>query len=220
MNLGKCLACLMMILTTQAWAADKLPAAEHHSHHSHFGMQLDSDGAVMNANSKQLPHGCDRISAEQDFTVHVGQKHAQDPGMVFGMSMQEVHVKPCSRITITLVNDDAIRHQWMVHGLPKYLYPTGMFHLEASGGTERTGTFIVPPEPRNYLVHCDIAQHMEKGMRAQLVVGAGSGNLWAVNGVSDPFIRSSYFPQTPWLWFISLIVLLACAFVARRLTIR
>ena len=66
----------------------------------------------------------------------------------------------------------------MVHGLPKYLYPAGMFHVEASGGRTRTGTFIVPGEDRNFLIHCDIAQHMEKGMRGQLVVGKGSGEMF------------------------------------------
>ena len=92
-------------------------------------------------------------------------------------------------------NEDAVRHQWMVHGLPNYLYPMGMFHIEASGGQTVRGTFIVPAEDRTYLIHCDMAQHMEKGMRGQLVVGAGSGNLWGVPGVSDWFYRADYFPQ-------------------------
>jgi hypothetical protein len=83
----------------------------------------------------------------------------------------------------------------MVHGLPKYLYPAGMFHLEAMGGHSVTGTFIVPVEDKNYLIHCDLAQHMEKGMRGQLVVGKGSGDLWAVNGISDAFIRFPYLPN-------------------------
>ena len=54
----------------------------------------------------------------------------------------------------------------MVHGLPRYLYPGGMFHLEANGGDSQTGTFIVPSDARTYLVHCDLPQHMEKGMKA------------------------------------------------------
>ena len=111
------------------------------------------------------------------------------------MSQHEVRVEPCSRVTVTFVNEDDIRHQWMVHGLPKYLYPTGMFHIEAMGGQRQTGTFIVPAESRNYLIHCDMAQHMEKGMRGQLVVGRGSGNLWGIAGISDAFYRSSYLPS-------------------------
>jgi len=56
----------------------------------------------------------------------------------------------------------------------------------------------VPSDDKTYLVHCDIAQHMEKGMKAELVVGRGSGDLWAVPGVSAPFNRASYGPRHAW----------------------
>ena len=76
----------------------------------------------------------------------------------------------------------------MLHGLPKYLYPQGMFHMELNGRGQTTGSFIVPSDDRTYLVHCDIPQHTEKGMKAQLKVGKGSGNLDSVPGVSgDPY---------------------------------
>ncbi|NNF16423.1 MAG: multicopper oxidase domain-containing protein, partial [Gammaproteobacteria bacterium] len=58
----------------------------------------------------------------------------------------------------------------------------------------KTGTFIVPGEHQTYLVHCDIAQHMEKGMKGQLVVGRGSGDLWSIPGVSNAFNAESYLP--------------------------
>lgn len=165
-------------------------AAQHEGHH---GMTMDRAGIVMNANHDRLPRGCDELSGEERFTIHAGSEYAREqPGIIFGMSRHEVQVPPCSRVTIRFVNDDQVRHQWMVHGLPKYLYPAGMFHIEAMGGHEQTGTFIVPPEDRTYLIHCDLAQHMEKGMRGQLVVGEGSGDLWAVPGVTDTFNRSPY----------------------------
>jgi hypothetical protein len=94
----------------------------------------------------------------------------------------------------------------MVHGLPKYLYPAGMFHIEASGGQSRTGTFIVPGDDQTFLIHCDMTQHMEKGMRGQLVVGAGSGDLWAVEGISDQFYRSSYLPSNTVLMVVSVLI--------------
>ena len=74
-----------------------------------------------------------------------------------------------------------------------------MFHIEANGGQSMTGTFIVPADDRTYLLHCDISQHMEKGMKGQLVVGRGSGDLWSVKGVSDAFERDTrdYLPK--WL---------------------
>ncbi len=168
---------------------------ERHSGRHDHGMTVDAAGVVMNENRDTLPRGCDAISVDHEFTIHAGRKYADGaPGMIFGMSEHEVRVKPCSRITVTFVNEDEVRHQWMVHGLPKYLYPAGMFHIEAMGGHSKTGTFIVPGEEKNYLIHCDMAQHMEKGMRGQIVVGRGGGNLWGVRDVSDSFLRASYFP--------------------------
>ena len=183
-----------------------------HSKHSGHRMALDPAGVVMNQNHDKLPRDCSEISGDYEFTIHAGRKYAADfPGMIFGMSQYEVHVQPCSRITISFVNEDSVRHQWMVHGLPKYLYPAGMFHIEASGGYSKTGTFIVPGDDRNYLVHCDMAQHMEKGMRGQLVVGKGSGDLWGVPGVSDDFYRFNYLPGYASLLGLLVLVL---AFVA------
>ena len=67
-----------------------------------------------------------------------------------------------------------------------------MFHIEAMGEQTQKGVFIVPPEDKTYLIHCDMAQHMEKGMRGQLVVGKGSGDLWSVPGISADYFRFPY----------------------------
>lgn len=165
-------------------------------HSQHHDMQVSSTGVVMNENTDVLPRGCDAISTEYEFTVEAGREFASNaPGTIFGMNVHEWRVEPCSKITVTFVNRDEVRHQWMVHGLPKYLYPTGMFHIETMGGQSQAGTFIVPGDDRNYLVHCDMAQHMEKGMRGQLVVGRGGGDLWGVTGITDAFYRFSYLPK-------------------------
>ena len=161
--------------------------------HSDHEMAVGKTGVVMNENRDTLPRGCTDISREHSLTIHAGREYAdQLHGMMFGMSEHEVRVEPCSRVEITFVNDDGIRHQWMVHGLPKYLYPAGMFHIEAMGEQTQKGVFIVPPEDKTYLIHCDMAQHMEKGMRGQLVVGKGSGDLWSVPGISDDYYRFPY----------------------------
>lgn len=183
-----------------------------HSGHEHHQMAVNPAGVVMNENRDTLPRGCEQVSRDYAFTIQAGRAYALDiPGMIFGMSQHEVRVEPCGRIEITFENEDEVRHQWMVHGLPNYLYPAGMFHIEANGGERMTGTFIVPPDDRTYLVHCDMAQHMEKGMRGQLVVGKGSGNLWGVPGVSDDFYRSSYLPANASLLAV---VAAALAFLA------
>jgi hypothetical protein len=156
-----------------ATAAAPALALAQHDMMQHDVMQ--HGGMVMNANADMLPRDCESISTEHEFTVHAGAEYAADfPGMTFGYSQTEFFVEPCSRVTVTFINDDEVRHQWMVHGLPRYLYPGGMFHLEANGGASQTGSFIVPSDDRTYLVHCDLTQHMEKGMKAQLVVGRGS----------------------------------------------
>jgi hypothetical protein len=161
---------------------------------------------IMNADATMLPRDCAAIAAEHEFTVHAGTAYSEDyPGTTFGYSERELRVKPCSRISVTFVNDDQVRHQWMVHGLPRYLYPGGMFHLEANGGESQTGSFIVPSDDRTYLIHCDLPQHMEKGMKSQLVVGRGSGDLWAIPGLSGGFNRDAYGPRS----MLTLLVLLA-----------
>ena len=181
---------------------------ENVDHSHHHNMSLDEAGMVMNANSTKLPRDCQQISREYQFEVTAKTSYAVDfPGNIFGMNQHEHKVEPCSRITVTFINQDDVRHQWMVHGLPKYLYAAGMFHLEAAGGQQKTGTFIVPSEDKTYLVHCDIAQHMEKGMKAQLVVGKGNGDLWGVPSISNNFYMDDYLPKySKLLVFISFII--------------
>jgi hypothetical protein len=150
-------------------------------------------GMVMGQNTSTLPGGCDSISETKEITVHAGHKYAEKfPGRMFAFDTQEFNFKPCTKLTVHFINDDNIRHQWMMHGLPKYLYPKGMFHLEASGPAKISGTLILPPGDKTYLVHCDIAQHMEKGMKAQLKVGKGDGDLPSIPGVTAYVVPDDY----------------------------
>lgn len=155
---------------------------------------MDMQGMVMNENTDRMPPGCPAVSEDVQITVKAGRKYAKDHnGIAFGFDTHEWKFKPCTRLTVRFVNEDDIRHQWMVHGLPKFIYPLGMFHMEVNGPGEKTGTFIVPAEDNTYLVHCDIAQHMEKGMKGQLVVGKGSGDLPSIPGISGPLNPKSKF---------------------------
>ena len=73
----------------------------------------------------------------------------------------------------------------MIHGLPVYLHPPfGMFNIEVNGKGQKTGTLITPQEKKTYLVHCEIPQHMEHGMKAQLKVAGGDGNLSSIPGLT------------------------------------
>src|SRR6266508_3231122 len=150
----------------------------HHMQHAHSNMRMDMEGMVMNENLDRLPWGCAAIAGEQKIIVRAGRKYArQFQGTMFTYDQREWHVAPCTKVTVTLINEDHVRHQWMVHGLPRYLHPMGMFHLEVNGPGRLTGTFIVPSAKKTYLVHCDVPQHTEKGMKAQLKVGGGDGDL-------------------------------------------
>jgi plastocyanin len=157
-----------------------------------------SGGMVMGQNTDKLPGGCDSISETKEVTIHAGHKYAEKfPGRMYAFDTQELSFKPCTKLTIHFVNEDNIRHQWMMHGLPKYLYAKGMFHLEVSGPAKISGTLILPPGDKTYLVHCDIAQHMEKGMKAQLKVGDGDGDLPSIPGVTAPVNNDDYNAGLP-----------------------
>jgi len=171
-----------------------LAVIESASAMNHGGMLMDEKGMIMNANSVNLPRDCPAISENVDITIHAGQKHAlKFTGKMFAFDQQEWNVKPCAKINITFINDDQIRHQLMIHGLPGYLYPEGMFHLELYGEGQLQASLILPSQKKTYLVHCELPQHMEKGMKAQLKVDGGDGDLPSIPGISKP-VKADVYP--------------------------
>lgn len=195
------LVATLTLVSGMASAAEKAEQLiEHNMLMNHGGGHLmDMEGGmVMGQNKDTLPPGCSRISEDASITVRAGHKYSKDfPGTMFGFDAHEWRVKPCTRLTVTFVNEDHIRHQWMMHGLPKFIYDKGMFHLEMTGPAKITGTLILPAEDKTYLVHCDIAQHMEKGMKGQLIVGKGSTPFPSIPGITDLAIPDDYGPKIP-----------------------
>ncbi|MBI3756497.1 MAG: copper oxidase [Deltaproteobacteria bacterium] len=189
-------------------------------HHEHHGMRMDMEGAVMNENLDQLPRDCTKISGEREITVHAGRKYArQFNGTMFTYDEREWNVEPCSKVTVTLINEDQVRHQWMIHDLPRYVYPEGMFHIEVNGLGKKTGTFIVPSAKKTYLVHCDIAQHTEKGMKAQLKVNGGNGDLPSILGITGARQPDAYPVQwSVWALGTALVAGLASAVIVSKST--
>ncbi|MGI9211959.1 MAG: cupredoxin domain-containing protein [Methylococcaceae bacterium] len=180
--------------------SDQREIIEHNQFMDHGdGHLMDMDGGmVMGQNKDKLPAGCDRVSEDAEITVHAGHQYARNyPGTMFGFDKHEWKVKPCTRLTVHFINEDNIRHQWMMHGLPKFMYDKGMFHLEVTGPAKISGTLILPKEDRTYLVHCDMAQHMEKGMKGQLVVGNGSTPFPSIPGVTEKVIADDYSGAKP-----------------------
>jgi hypothetical protein len=197
------------------------PAGEtemSHMHHAHDGMRMDMEGMVMNENLDHLPQDCTALAGEQEISVRAGKQYARRfNGTMFAYDQQEWDVAPCTKVTVTFINEDHIRHQWMIHGLPRYLYPEGMFHLEVNGLGRKTGTFIVPSAKKTYLVHCDVAQHMEKGMKAQLKVGGGDGDLPSIPGITGP--RQPELYPIQWSWWVEGITL-AAGLIGATLVVR
>ncbi len=194
-----------------------------HDGHAHHNMTLDAEGMVMNANADTPPDDCAEISGDHEFTIRVGRKHAgPERGSIFGYDQNEFEVEPCARVTVTLINEDQVRHMWMLHGLPRYLYPQGMFHLEVAGGATKSGTFIVPSNAKTYLIHCDIPQHMEKGLKGQLLVAGGDGDLPSIAGVSGPVVADRHREDQPrwhgWIYAaVGLVGLAGGVFAFKRI---
>lgn len=194
---------LSIIAIALAFSAPVLAEKEFENHNNMMdhgdGHLMDmTGGMVMGQNTDILPGGCDRIAATKEITVHAGHEYAKKfPGRMFAFDVQEYQFEPCTKLTVNFVNDDNVRHQWMMHGLPKYLYPKGMFHLEVTGPGKISGTLIFPPGDKTYLVHCDIAQHMEKGMKGQLKIGKGDGDLPSIPGITAYVIQDDYSDSIP-----------------------
>lgn len=170
-------------------------------------MQMDEKGMVMNSNVDNLPKDCSQISETVNLTVHAGHQYAAKfNGKMFAFDAQQWVVKPCAKINITFINDDQIRHQLMIHGLPGYLYPDGMLHLELYGQGELHASLIVPSLNKTYLVHCELAQHAEKGMKGQLRVGNGDGNLPSIPGISSPIKNDSYVLDWSFLKLATILI--------------
>ncbi|MFB6191492.1 MAG: cupredoxin domain-containing protein [Candidatus Nanohaloarchaea archaeon] len=148
---------------------------------------------VMNGNPDELPTNCDSISGWKNITVHAGREYAQQfNGKTFTYDERTLKFERCTKLTVTFVNNDSVRHQWMVHGLPWNVYPGGMFTIEVTGPGSETGTFILPAQDETFRVHCGVPQHQQKGMKAQLKVGEGDGKVSNVPGHTAAYDEYSY----------------------------
>jgi FtsP/CotA-like multicopper oxidase with cupredoxin domain len=126
-------------------------------------MKMKPGGMVVNENMDRLPNGCSEITGNHSVYVEAGEEFAA-AGNAFEYTRDQYDFNTCERVTVEFVNRDEVRHQWMLHGLPKETYPMGMFNIEADGGETVKGTFITPSEEQNMQLHCSVPQHEQKGM--------------------------------------------------------
>lgn len=135
-------------------------------------MRMVQNGTVINGNTETVPEGCDELAGERSLTIHGGVQYA-DGGEMFSYERDRLELDRCTRVTVTFVNEDDIRHQWMLHGLPSDVYPMGMFNVEVDGPGSATGTFITPGSNVTLNTHCSLPQHEQKGMQMSIVIGDG-----------------------------------------------
>jgi plastocyanin len=135
-------------------------------------MRMVGNGTVVNGNAETLPPGCTEVAGERSVTVHGGVRHA-DGGEMYSFERDRLELDRCTRVTVTFENEDDVRHQWMVHGLPTSVYPMGMFNVEVDGPGSVTGTFITPGDDVTLDTHCSLPQHEQKGMQMTVIVGEG-----------------------------------------------
>lgn len=148
-----------------------------------LGVLLVPAGAakVVHENTDELPPGCEEIAGDEHITVRGGKNHTTAfPGTTFGFDHHSWDFAACTRLTVTFVNDDPIRHQFMLHGV----FPEGFLLLEVDGPGEETGTTILGSRPATLMAHCGVNQHQQKGMKAQVLVAGGVGDLPNVPGIS------------------------------------
>lgn len=155
---------------------------------------------VMNANSDRLPPGCEGISRDATVTIRAGREQAAPfPDKTFTYDQRVLDYSACTRLRVTFVNDDAIRHQWMIHGLPRETYPGSTFNIEVPAAGKETGTLILPAGPTTLMVHCGLPQHMQKGMKAAIRVAGGNGLPANIPGETGQW-RAPGYPRQDNAW--------------------
>ena len=135
-------------------------------------MEMVPNGTIVNENEDELPPGCDEVAGEREVTIRGGVEYS-DGGEMFSFDRDRLELEPCTRVNVTFVNEDDVRHQWMIHGLPSETYPMGMFNIEVHGPARITATFIAPSEDTTLHTHCSLPQHEQKGMAMSVVIGEG-----------------------------------------------
>lgn len=149
------------------------------THAQGAGDTSQEQGRVYDENLRPPP-GCAEIAGVHTMTVVGGRDHVIEPGRVFGYDAYDFDLPACTQVDVTFVNEDDVRHMWMVHDV----WPNGTFLLEVDGPGRVSGSFVLPAEPTTLLVHCGLPSHQQMGMKAQIRVAGGAGDLPNIQGLA------------------------------------
>lgn len=148
------------------------------------GVEFEGDEtAVFGENDDRLPPGCTEIAGESEVSVTAVSAGIGYP--LFEYRPATVEVGSCERVTVTFASDTRIRHQWIVRGLPRDTYPDGYFGIEVDGAAEETASFVTPADPRTLPVESTVGSQSESGLRGQLKVDGGDGDVEGAPGVTQ-----------------------------------
>ncbi len=119
-----------------------------------------------------------------EITVRGGVAHAE-AGEVFGFDVETIRARPCQQVIVTFVNEDDVRHAFMVENL------SPMFMIELRGRGERTMSFVTPDEHVTLALHCHVRGHDRAGMLGEVIVGEG-GSVTGANAASAPWTHTAW----------------------------
>jgi len=140
-------------------------------------------------NDDTAPPGCEAIEGEKEVNVVAVSEGTGYP--LYEYSPKVVETEPCTRLSVTFESSTRIRHQFVVEGLPEEVHPDGYFGIEADGGAEETATFVTPGEDTTLPVESTVGNQADSGLRGQIVLGEGDGDIDGVPGVTKDGWRES-----------------------------
>jgi len=118
-------------------------------------------------------------------TVRGGVQYAE-AGEVFGFDVETIRTRPCQEVIVTFVNEDDVRHAFMVENL------SPMFMIELRGRGERTMSFVTPDEHVTLMLHCHVRGHDRAGMLGEVIVGEGGPLAGATTASSAPWTHTAW----------------------------
>jgi manganese oxidase len=114
-----------------------------------------------------FPQGTTPVGEVKHVTIRGGVKYATR-GEVYGFDIEEIHVEKNQPVEITFINEDPVRHAFMIPDLEP------IFLIEVVGPDQQmTMSFIAPDIDATLELHCHVERHRETGMIGQVIVGTG-----------------------------------------------
>lgn len=158
----------------ETYESPKTPTKSHHHepqrHQEHPHSRSPSKSDVLEAHGledhRTVAHQCEKPRGLQKLTVRGGIKYARE-GEVYAFEPRSIHVKPCEEVQVTLINEDHVRHAFMLPGL------NPMFIIELTGPSQHTASFVAPDEDITLEFHCHVETHEKMGMHGEVIVGKG-----------------------------------------------